>query len=354
MSHLPTLLGGSAPISEPSAPHPRSRGPKIRVWFGEYHNSPKDSAVICDDLARFRGTDWLPKQVIKYHGQFEIGETGHIHLQFVVHLDNSYYAADVRRYLKMDPRHCWLERLKSLKGWDYPIKEDTRIEGPWMFDTSRKRPRDEEDLEAKIALMEEARSTSLTEFLSAHPAGASLTITHEKFWGVAQRCVEPYRGPVKIYWRWGEPGSGKTEWILRQWSEKEVLYTEMEGKKFMESSQCGAHVLVLDEADKEGTEVNWGWLLRMTNPGFTKTYPSKGGRSPWVFDTVVVMTNKYPALCIHDENILGGIILRIQRGGGTIIKCSRTEDARLHYSETETDAFAKPISESVEVTWSSV
>lgn len=347
VSEIAQLHGGSAPTSAPSGPHPRPRGPKVRVWFGEYHNSPKDSDVICDDLARFRGTDWLPKQVLKYNGQFEKGETGHIHLQFVVRFDNSYYASDVHRYLGMDPRHCWIEKLKCEGGWEYPKKEETRIEGPWTFERSRKRNASE--IEDPTDLMTRASKETKKEFLFAQPVNVYTTLAHAKYWDLVNEALEPYTGMPRLYWRWGAPRTGKTKWALRKWSEEERLYTAFEGR-FLDKVRPGQHVMLLDESEKDGARIPWGWMLRMLNP-CAKTYPVKGTMLPWVFDTVVVMTNKPPMDVIVDPVIMEGIYERIKESGGTIIKCTK-DDITNAYSEQSTDPSGKPLSEPIEVTWS--
>lgn len=97
---------------------------KVRKWFGTLNNpeNPDEVAKYLEHIL----THGKAKYVC---GQLERGEEGTLHLQYAVWFKTCMRLAALK---KICPRTHW-EAMRNEDAFDYCMKEDTRVDGPWEF-----------------------------------------------------------------------------------------------------------------------------------------------------------------------------------------------------------------------------
>lgn len=98
------------------------QGDRSRNWFGTWNN-PKEPETFIKFLVEARKAKYAV-------GQLEAGAEGTHHLQFCVHWEQPVRFAALK---SINKRAHWEKVKEPQAAFRYCQKEDTRLEGPWVY-----------------------------------------------------------------------------------------------------------------------------------------------------------------------------------------------------------------------------
>lgn len=97
------------------------RGPQVTAWVFTINNPTELLDFGEDDLVRYAVY------------QLEVGDSGTPHFQGYVEFKRSCKLGRVKQALEHDSAHCEPRKGSQLEAIAYVTKEDTRVDGPWLY-----------------------------------------------------------------------------------------------------------------------------------------------------------------------------------------------------------------------------
>lgn len=297
-----------------------------RAWTFTLHCDSVDAGILL-------GTNLQLEKYCRYFiYQVELTPTtDRAHLQGYVYFENSVRFSAVKKILG-DVAHIEAARGSPNQNKAYCSKQETRAAGtePREWGTLPTQGR-RSDIEALAAAVRDGATND--ELAAVFPAGVM------RFGNGIERLrnlsVKPRDGPVRVFLRWGPPGSGKTRWAYETYGSASIYPVVDSGTRFWWTGyDPRVHTCALFD-DIDGTHsLNQllRWLDRYPVQGETK-----GGVVPLTFTDCVITTNVEPgklwagASDAHRAafyrrvtdvtEVVGNTIPPLQRGGEVRMNC---------------------------------
>lgn len=286
-----------------------------RWWIGTLHE-PGDE---------HRTVEWIaePERMQAYAGQIErCPTTGRLHLQFCVRFAKTITFATAKRLM---PR-AHLEICNSAKGaWDYCQKEDTRVEGPFVWGTPDLRSRKDEREVLRVGALQGKSFASVCDELDV------------SIYQVAQvrrafdLLAEPYTGPLEtIEFVYGASGAGKSHYVrerAKELGQSIYWYIPRDGTWTAVAPYRGEGVLVFNEFQDHSLSRSYcAWLKVLLDEGGCRYIDYKGAAAPLVCRHVFFVSQDVPPweLNFPDVMVRGAFLRRLSQFGKVIHAHLRT------------------------------
>lgn len=253
-----------------------------RGWVFTLHGASVDACIQ-------EGAKLQLEKCKYYIFQAEVAPTtGAAHLQGYLYFENPVRFSAVKKLLG-DVAHIERAKGSPKDNQKYCSKVETRAEGtePVEGGTIPQQGKRNDLEELADAVRAGASNAELAEVFPVGVIKFGRGIERLRQWGAGERTE-----PVRVFLRWGPPGSGKTRWAYETFGGDCVYSVVDSGTKFWwDGYEPGRHKCVLFD-DIDGTHsLNQflRWLDRYPVCGETK-----GGTVGLVFTTAVITTNLSP------------------------------------------------------------
>lgn len=255
-------------------PSPQSRSYVFTI------NNPTDSG---DSLKE----KMLAEADVKYAiFQLEVGETGTPHFQGYVEFTKPRTMAWCQNHLLRG--HYEKRRGTRAQAKDYASKEETRTEGPWEVGEWRAASQGRRtDIDSAASTLKERGLQAvveehLTEFIKFSRG----------FNEAASRLAQRFRDQApKVYLLFGDPGCGKTRYVVDNHTESD-LYIHEPGSKWFDGYESHP-VLLLDDFAGSSSGFRLDYTLRLLDR-YSLRLPIKGSHVYLVAKKIYITTNIHP------------------------------------------------------------
>lgn len=237
-------------------------------------------------------------------GQLEqCPKSGRNHIQFYVELERSQRASWVRTHLS-ETCHWEVRRRAREAAIRYCEKEETRVEGPWVFGTWELRPGKRNDLEE----IQEAIESGASPRTISREYFASWIRYHKSFDLYGLLHADPRDWEMDVQILYGEPGTGKTRRVYAEAAERnERVYTLLQNDNGVPwfDGYAGEEVLLIDDF--------YGWIKVSYMLKLMDRYPLKvqvkGSVVNFISRRIYITSNK-PVCEWYDWDKIGDTIYR--------------------------------------------
>lgn len=250
----------------------------ITNWCFTYNN-PAQSPQQLEDLLR--------PLCNGYVFQLEKAETGTPHYQGCIRLIRPKRPQTMSRDLF---KAHWTVTRDLTAAWDYCMKDDTRMAGPWTFGNGPVTKGQRNDLVECAAMVKKGKT--LTEIAEVYPGQVVRYAQHlDRF----RSLYSPVRTEeLQVILLLGRPGTGKTRWAYHQYPS---LYATPLSKDLWFNNYQQQKTVLID--DFHGN-IPLILLLRLLDR-YPIQVPTKGG-FVWWCPTMILLTSNTPVTTWYDFN----------------------------------------------------
>lgn len=261
-----------------------NKNPLARKWVGTVYKWKDGSSV--DENSRF---DWPSLSAHLRYLAYQVErcpDTGRIHLQYYCEAKKQYRRKGIQDVMGYSG-YCE-ESFCPDGAAEYPLKEDSRVHGPWTFGTRAKYDGQRTDL-AEVCEAVEA-GADLQEI------GAKFPMEFIKFHKGIERWIALRNGkaraldePPQVICIVGPPGTGKTSKVFSAYKPHEIYNVRYENGFF--NGYANQPVVLFDDFDPG--QVKWNHLLQLLDR-YPMTANVKGSFCEWNPQVVVITNNQPP------------------------------------------------------------
>ena len=173
----------------------------LATWFGREGEQLRGGFEgALPDLSHLRGVQW---QVEK------CPESGRLHVQAYLEFSKPTRPSSIQAHLP--GIHLERRRGSAEQARDYCSKEESRVEGPYLWGTFDVKPGKRNDLLA----VKERLDAGVDEVTLSEEFFGEWCRHHKAFKRYSEMRLSPRQWKTQVHIRWGVPGSGKTSGVYR-------------------------------------------------------------------------------------------------------------------------------------------
>lgn len=213
-------------------------------------------------------------------------ETERLHWQGYVEFFSPVRITGAKKILKVEA-HMEKRLGTRVQAVDYCTKEESRVDGPFEWGKSNSGGQGKRN-DLRVFCEAILEKKSMRDCVEDDPG--TFVRYYKGLYAYKNLVASRDDRPQIVYFRWGEPGSGKTKWVFDTFGYYDV-YQPIIGtnKQVWFDNYDGEKVLLLD--DFRG-EIEYSYLLRLLDR-YPMLIPIKGG-STYAQWCVVVITSNVP------------------------------------------------------------
>lgn len=260
--------------------------------------------------------------------QLEVGENGTEHFQGYVEFAKRIRMTALKKLSGLEGAHLDKRQGTPKQASEYAQKEDTRVEGPWVFGEISTGPGSRNDL---LALQTDLDAGHDLATIGDNHFGSFLRYNRGivTYRNLHQRPRDPTtHGDMEVHWIYGPSGTGKTYAAAQLVAPYTVCWAAQPKANGLRWTHYNyEQAVVLD--DYHGSAMSWTDLMRFLNP-YPLQLPTDGGAVEFNSKVIVFTSIEHPAL-IYQKHL--------NKIGRTWVELERRITTLTHLEEVHEEAF---------------